>query len=706
MKLQTKLLLPTTLIAFFLLALIFLTFFLSYQNIQNFDLTQRKLDKESAALKLENALDTLSMIAKVIQDQQTLANSIELENQFEVIDNIIPFSNETIADFIVVYDKSLEVFANSAALGDFGHPDELFSELESIAANNTPYFRLRTYQEKLAFIYFWPINSINGLSGILAIGIFLDENLLTIEQNKRITRLNVIIDAAYPQQHKESAENIIRISRLPNVSFTIQTSDLDKTADLLNNFYIISAITLIIIIVVILYAYRTFRRIAQRIKWVSNNAHIFAKGKFPDVTDERKFQGNDEIDSMLTSIQLMASTIQTNTGRLEEQVAERTKELQQAKEAADAANVAKSSFLANMSHEIRTPLNGVLGMTKIGLRETRELDSKTRFEQIFSSGKHLLGIINDILDFSKIEAHKLTISSQAFQLMATVEKSVNMLSERAKDKNLALLIHFDANLPTWVKGDPLRLQQVLLNLVSNAIKFSSQGKVEVHVSLNKELIHFKVSDNGIGLTEEQKSRLFSPFEQADKSTTRKYGGTGLGLAISKDLVELMGGEISVVSFVGAGSVFSFSLPLPEIPAPAQQLQTSSNSSSEQQLEGMQILVAEDVEINRLIIEDILEQEGAIVIFAENGQQAVDLIKEKGADTFNVILMDIQMPTMDGYQATQAILEITADLPIIGVTAHALKEEHDKCLASGMVAHITKPIEADELISAILMNTKP
>lgn len=377
---------------------------------------------------------------------------------------------------------------------------------------------------------------------------------------------------------------------------------------------------------------------------------------------------------------------------LEQQVAERTRSLLRASEA-------KSAFLAKMSHEIRTPLNGTLGMANIGLRETKEVESKVRFRQILDSGQHLLGIINDILDVSKIEAGKLVIESEPFQLINLVEEAISMLAERAADKYLKLSVDFGPNLPGWVTGDSMRVRQILLNLLSNALKFTSEGGVAISVTYESGVVHFKVSDTGIGIGEEQITRLFSPFEQADSSITREYGGTGLGLSISCNLAKLMAGDIHVESKEGEGSCFILKLPLSVAEVTGEtrfdQLKIEPN-----RLAGLRILVVDDIEINRIILEDLLEYEAAEVMFAEDGQLAVDRVREVGVDKVDIVLMDIQMPVMDGYEATRRILKLAPDLPIIGVTAHALKEEREKCLTAGMVDHTTKPIDIDELIKTI------
>ncbi|MEN8177768.1 MAG: ATP-binding protein [Pseudomonadota bacterium] len=373
--------------------------------------------------------------------------------------------------------------------------------------------------------------------------------------------------------------------------------------------------------------------------------------------------------------------------------------LREARDAAEATARVKTDFLANMSHEIRTPLNAVLGMSRIGLRESREPKCQESFNHILDSGQHLLGVINDILDFSKIEAGKLTIELHPFQLIACVENIAGQMAERAEATGLEFKVNFDGNLPAWVEGDPLRLQQILLNLLSNAIKFTQQGSVSLCVTRDGEMTYFRVSDSGIGMSEDELSRLFIPFVQADSSTTRKYGGSGLGLTISQNLANLVGGEIKAESQVGAGSVFTLILPL-QVSQPPIEKDTVSSSVTGMQLSGLRILAAEDVELNRIILEDLLEQEGARVVFAEDGQQALDRLEELGVTSFDLVLMDVQMPVMDGYEATRQIREMAPGLPVIGLTAHALAEERKKCLATGMVEHITKPIDPNSLIAAI------
>jgi CheY-like chemotaxis protein/anti-sigma regulatory factor (Ser/Thr protein kinase) len=273
----------------------------------------------------------------------------------------------------------------------------------------------------------------------------------------------------------------------------------------------------------------------------------------------------------------------------------------------------------------------------------------------------------------------------------------------AKQKRLTYELEVASGLPGWLNGDAQRLQQILLNLLTNAIKFTRQGGVQLQIEPEGGHIVFKVTDTGIGMSAEQVARLFQPFEQADSSTTRKFGGTGLGLAISRNLAQLMGGEITVESAPGKGSAFALRLPLIAVEAPLS-AHVQPSASTEKRLAGLKLLAAEDVAVNRLVLEDLLLYEGAQVIFAENGQQALDKLEEAGVDAFDAVLMDVQMPVMDGLEATRRIREIAPLLPVIGLTAHALEEERDKCLEAGMVAHVTKPIDIDLLVAAILGQT--
>jgi PAS domain S-box-containing protein len=366
----------------------------------------------------------------------------------------------------------------------------------------------------------------------------------------------------------------------------------------------------------------------------------------------------------------------------------------------------RSEFLANMSHEIRTPLNGVLGFAQIGYRNYQNAEkARDAFAKIELSGNRLLGVINDILDFSKIEAGKLRIEQTEVVLSELVEHSADLLRDRAEAKQLDLQVELAPDLPRTCLSDPLRMGQVLLNVLSNAVKFTAAGHVRLSLSLENDWLVFRVADTGIGMDAAQLEALFNPFQQADASATRKFGGTGLGLAISKRILELMNGDIRVSSEQGAGTCVEFRFPYikPEgngIPGGAAQ---GASPFVEKSLAGVSILVAEDERINQQVLQETLEEAGARVVMVGNGKAAVERVLGDGRAAYDVVLMDLQMPEMDGYQAARQISWAFPGLPIIAQTAHAFNEEREKCLAAGMVDHVAKPVNIETLIRVIRLH---
>ncbi len=360
----------------------------------------------------------------------------------------------------------------------------------------------------------------------------------------------------------------------------------------------------------------------------------------------------------------------------------------------------RSEFLANMSHEIRTPLNGILGLAQVGQRECRGSKTQRLFDQLLQSGNLLLGIVNDILDFSKIEAGKLQINPVPMPLSQVLSHVSLMWGDRASVKGYLLKIEQDDEVPAWILGDPLRISQILVNLVGNAVKFTEAGEVVLSLRVRDGRLLFEVRDSGIGMSAEQMEGLFQPFEQADGSITRRFGGTGLGLAISKSLVDLMRGTIEVESELGVGSCFRVFLPLQVVDAQEIPSENDTVGAGERRLHGLRILSAEDNAVNRMVLEDMLALEGAQVTSVEDGQQALDLLLREGDAGWDILLSDIHMPNMSGYELAQILSQQVPDLPIIGVTAHAMIEERERCLQAGMVEHVAKPIILDTLVTAI------
>ena len=404
-------------------------------------------------------------------------------------------------------------------------------------------------------------------------------------------------------------------------------------------------------------------------------------------------------------------------------------QLMAAKEAADAANRAKSEFLSRMSHEIRTPMNAVIGMTSVAIASEDPEKLEECLTKIDSASRHLLNVINEILDISKIEANKVEIADEMFDMGATLKKVLSMLDWRLSNKRRDFIVNID-DIPLLVTGDDVRLSQIIVNLLSNADKFTPEGgKIVLNIKNQEEsdsecILRVEVADNGIGIPKDQQPRLFQSFEQADKNTSKHFGGTGLGLAISKKLVEMMGGQIWVESELGKGATFIFTLKLKKYRSSNRRVDVGAIMNSAREVGKLisgaydgqkhidwnslpddiksgerRALIAEDVEVNRELVSMYFEDSGITMDFAEDGKEALDMFK-KNPKKYCMILMDIQMPVMDGYEAARAIRALKTEwaqkVPIIAMTANVFKEDIDNCFAAGMNDHVGKPIDKETL----------
>jgi signal transduction histidine kinase/DNA-binding NarL/FixJ family response regulator len=417
-------------------------------------------------------------------------------------------------------------------------------------------------------------------------------------------------------------------------------------------------------------------------------------GIFQDITD-RKSEERQK--------QERYAELQESHKRLEEQrlaLSEITGELALARDAAEAANRAKSDFLASMSHEIRTPMNGILGFSQLLMDGELTADQRKQVMLLQNAGESLLTIINDILDLSKVEAGKLELENIPFSIGSVADGVISIVRPQALIKNITVQLDIAADIPIWVTGDPTRLRQILLNLLANAVKFTAKGQVALKVSLDDPAsgeIRFEISDTGIGIPADRQHLLFQNFSQIDRSTTRNFGGTGLGLALCKRLTEAMHGTIGMDSQPGVGSTFWIRLPFTPVEMPQQ---TSPLETSQRQRGSARILVAEDLYINQVVVKSMLEAEGYVVTLVKDGLEAVEALMD---DRFDLVLMDMEMPNMDGIAATHAIRDLAEparSIPIIALSANAMLEQIERCRTAGMNDHLAKPIHRKQMLAMI------